>query len=194
MFGLRLLTAVPKQAWAAIGIALVAAALVLGAYGYGYGSGKANATAEAADAMDEYKEGVRDREREQERLLAKANEANSELERTYEQRISDLRASLARENAEAAARDASTIADLLTGVKRLRLATANCSSAGAGDPDASPAGANGAGSAELAPETSAALWGIAGDGDRAIRKLTALQDWARSAVALCGAPAGGDTP
>jgi len=194
MFGLGLLTAIPKQGWAAIGIILVAAALALGSYGYGYGSGKANATAEAAQALDKYKEEVRAREREQARLLVEANEANAELERTHEQRISDLRASLARENAEAAARDASTIADLRDGTRRLRLATANCSSAQAGNTDASPAGADGTGSAELAPETSAALWGIAGDGDRAIRKLTALQEWARSAVALCGVQPGGGTP
>lgn len=181
-----LLSVIPKQGWALFGVLLVLGAFTLGSYGYGYGSGTANATAEAAEAMDEYKEKVREREREQARLLVEANESTAELERTHEQRISELRANLNRENAEAAARDANTIADLRNGTRRLRLSTTNCGSTASGRADSPSTGIDGARSAELTPEASAALWRIAGDGDRAIRKLTALQQWAKAAVDLCG--------
>ena len=177
MFGFS----VPK-AWIVAGASAALAAAVL----VGYGAGRADATAKAAKVLDEYKEEVREREREQARLLAEANDENREQEKRHEQRVAELRAGFALEQADAAARDDRTIADLRSGNQRLRLQVANCGgSAQAGTPEPASAGADGAGGAELAPEAAAALWSIAGDGDRAIRKLTALQDWARSAVQLC---------
>ena len=183
MFGF----AVPSKVWAAAGVLLAVALIALAGYGYGYGSGKADATADAAKAMDKYKEEVRDREREQERLLTEANDKNRDLENQHEREVADLRASFAQQQADAKARDDRRIADLRAGNDRLRLQVASCSAPQPGSSGAAPGGADGAGTAELAPETAATLWGIAGDGDRAIRKLTALQEWARSAVKLCGA-------
>lgn len=156
-----LLAAIPRKAWILIVVHLFAAAIIVGSYGYGYDKAKAKA------------------EKEQAELMARA----TEKEREYEQQISGIRAKAAQENATAAARDARTIRALRNGAKRLRLATADCTPAKA---NASAVGTDGAGSAELAPSVAATLWRIAGDGDRAIRKLTALQAWARSAVDLCG--------
>lgn len=172
-----------SKVWAAAGVLLAVALIALAGYGFGYGSGKADATAEAAEAMDKYKEEVRAREREQERLLAEANDKNREQEKAHEQRVADLRAEFAQQQADARARDGRTIADLRSGNQRLRLQASSCGAA-----ESAPGGVDGAGTAELAPETSAALWGIAADGDRAIRKLTAIQAWARSAVQLCTLP------
>jgi hypothetical protein len=168
----------------AAGLVLAAGLLALA----GYGFGRAHEARVAAERMDEYKEEVRAREREQERLLAEANERNRQQEIEHEQRVADLRAEFAQQQADARARDERTIADLRSGNQRLRIQVASCSSAQPGSPGAAPGGADGAGTAELAPETSAALWSIAADGDRAIRKLTALQTWARSAVQLCTLP------
>lgn len=177
-----------SKVWAAAGVLLAVALIALAGYGFGYGSGKADATAEAAEVMDKYKEEVRAREREQERLLAEANDKNREQEKAHEQRVADLRAEFAQQQADARARDERTIADLRSGNQRLRLQVSSCGAARSGAAESAPGGADGAGTAELAPETSAALWGIAADGDRAIRKLTALQAWARSAVQLCTLP------
>ena len=177
-----------SKVWAAAGVLLAVALIAFAGYGYGYGSGKADATAEAAEAMDKYKEEVRAREREQERLLAEANDKNREQEKAHDKRVADLRAEFARSNTEARERDARTVADLRAGNQRLRLQVTACRATPTNSPGGPAAGADGAGTAELAPETSAALWGIAADGDRAIRKLTALQAWARSAVQLCTLP------
>lgn len=177
-----------SKVWAAAGVLLAVALIALAGYGYGYGSGKADATAEAAEALDKYKEEVRAREREQERLLAEANDKNREQEKAHEQRVADLRAEFAQQQADARARDDRTIADLRSGNQRLRLQVASCSAARSGAAESAPGGVDGTGTAELAPETAAALWGIAADGDRAIRKLTALQAWARSAVRMCNVP------
>lgn len=172
------------KVWAAAGVLLAVALIALACYGCGYVSGKADATAKAAEVMDKYKEEVRARER----LLAAANDKNREQEKAHEQRVADLRAEFARQQADARARDERTIADLRSSNQRLRIQVSSCSAAKSGAAESAPGGADGAGTAELAPETSAALWSIAADGDRAIRKLTALQAWARSAVQLCTIP------
>ncbi|APL99441.1 Rz protein [Bordetella phage CN1] len=177
--------AVPSKLKVAAALGVAAILLVSAGFGLGYGYGGTKATEKAAEAMDAYKEEVREREREQERLLAEANDRNREQEKAHEQRVADLRAEFAQQQADAAARDQRTIADLRSGNQRLRLQVTSCRAASAGSPEPAPGGADGAGSAELAPETAAALWGIAGDGDRAIRRLTALQAWARSAVQTC---------
>lgn len=176
---LALLSRIPARAWAYVFGALAVLGLLIGAYGYGYGSGKAKATAKAAQEMQEYRDQVAVWQAEQSAKV-------TELENQHEQRVSDLRAEFARENAEAAERDAAVISRLRNGTERLRLQASSCSTAEAGEASAASGGADGAGTVELASETSAALWAIARDGDRAIRKLTALQEWARSAVELCG--------
>ncbi|MBC8729967.1 lysis system i-spanin subunit Rz [Paraburkholderia sp. UCT2] len=81
-------------------------------------------------------------------------------------------------------------ADVRAGDVRLRVATASCaaSAGGSGVPGAGAAagGTDGTGTAELDGSAADALLGITGDGDRAIRKLTALQDYAREALRVCG--------
>ncbi|KDP84723.1 hypothetical protein CF70_018060 [Cupriavidus sp. SK-3] len=68
-------------------------------------------------------------------------------------------------------------AEYLSGTRRLSLAVSSCQ-AGAGGATADPGAAGGAGEAraELAPETAAALDGIARDGDRGIRDANACID------------------
>ena len=150
---------------------LLLSAVALG--GYLYGTGKAA-------------EKAAERERALLTQLNEANEKNREQEKAHDKRVADLRAEFAQQQADARARDERTIADLQSGNQRLRLQVYSCGAARSGAAESATGGADGAGTAELAPEASAALWGIAADGDRAIRKLTALQDWARSAVTLCG--------
>jgi hypothetical protein len=50
------------------------------------------------------------------------------------------------------------------------------------------AGTDGAGTAELDGSTADALLGITGDGDRIARKVSAVQEYAREAQRMCGAP------
>ena len=150
---------------------LLLSAVALG--GYLYGTGKAA-------------EKAAERERTLLTQLTEANDKNREQEKAHEQRVADLRAEFARSNTEARERDARTVADLRAGNQRLRLQVTACSATPTDSPGGPAPGVDGTRTAELAPETAAALWSIAADGDRAIRKLTALQDWARSAVTLCG--------
>lgn len=124
-------------------------------------------------------------ELEQQRQLNLANEANRALEAEHEKHVADLRAEFATAQAKEKADDEKTVGDLRSGIKRLRLQVAACSPTNPGEADLAPIRIDGAGTAELSPETAATLWTIAADGDRCARKLTALQEWARSAVQLC---------
>lgn len=145
----------------------------LGVWG-GYQYADKKATAAAAEAAAEAAE-----------ALAEANRRNRQLEKEHESRIQDLRAEFAAREAEARERDAAVISDLRDGTERLRFQVRSCRSARPSGAEAAAPGADGGGEAELAPETAAALWGIAGDGDAYARRLNALQDWARSALELC---------
>ena len=169
-----------------IALALIALTIAYGSYGLG----RAHEASVASKRMIDYRAEVHAREMEQQRALAAANDKNREQEQAHEQRIADLRAEYARTAADQAARDRRTIDDLYAGYQRLRLQVTSRPV----DPGADPAlaaafGIDGDGRAELAPATAAALYSIAADGDAAIRRLTALQAWARSAVELCGASA-----
>lgn len=117
--------------------------------------------------------------------LAEANARYRAKEREHEQTVQDLRADFAAREAEARERDDAVIADLRDGTQRLRLQVTSCRNARLPDADPASGGVDGGDRAELAPETSAALWGIAADGDAAARRLKALQDWAEAAVQLC---------
>lgn len=159
---------------AAVGLAL-AAALVAAGYGFGRASGVAQGAAELAA----YKETAA-------RELREANDRNRELERQHAEEVTAIKERLARENATERERDQRTVDDLRAGNRRLRLQVASCDSARSGEGAGTPGGSDGAARAELAPEAAAALWGIASDGDRAIRDLTALQDWAEVVIKACG--------
>lgn len=110
-------------------------------------------------------------------------------ERANDQRVSDLRVMYAKAEAAARASDAVVSRDLADGTRRVRIPVASCCpNATALGP--APGGVDGTETAELPGPIAAALYAIAADGDQAIRQLTALQDWSRSAVVLCGGKSG----
>jgi hypothetical protein len=115
----------------------------------------------------------------------KAQENYRNLERKNVKDILHLADEFNQKDLDARERDAAVIADLRSGNQRLRLQVKNCSRATKGG--ASAEGVDGGGTAELAPEAAATLWGIAGDGDRAVRKLTALQQYVLTILPICGA-------
>ncbi len=179
------MSVVPEKVWAAAGGLLFLVLL----FGVGYGFGRADGLETGAAALDKYKDEVRERERVQFDLLIAVQDQYRELEREHETNVANLRAEYARANTEAQSMDSRVIDDLRSGIKRLRVQVASCSAdTNSGSSGPSSGGANGAGAAELTGAASEHLWRIAADGDRAIRKLTALQDWARSAVKLCNVP------
>lgn len=176
------LLASPNRLWFAVAVAVAAGLVASAGYGFGYGSGRAK----GAEKLDAYKVEVHERELKQERELSSANDRNRSLENDHAREVADLRTEYATHQADAKARDDQRIADLRSGNDRLRVQVTNCRTTQPDTAATASGGADGAGTAELAPEAAAALWAIASDGDRAIRKLTALQAWARSAVDLCG--------
>jgi len=120
--------------------------------------------------------------------LAVADAKYRQAEVTYERNVSDLRRTFAAADATANAKDAASGAALRSGAVRLRFPLAARCPEAAGARSAA-ARVDAATRGELAPEVAAALFAIAADGDAAIRQLTALQAWSRSAVTLCSPPA-----
>lgn len=181
------------KVWAIMGAAALAVALaVFGAgtgFGYAWGTGSAAEKAEKLAAQHAAEKLA------QQSALNEANTRNRNMERSHEQEVADLRARLAGEEGKEQATDARAAADLRSGDDRLRLPVRTCSAAVTDAAQSAAARADEEARAELAPETSAALYTIAADGDAAIRQLTGLQAWAESAVKLCGAtPPEGTTP
>lgn len=173
-----------------VALALLISLFWWSAYSQGRAAGYTAATEKAQARIEQLKADVHHREMEQQAIVAIANENNRRKEQAHEKRIADLRAEYARAAADQAARDRRTIDDLHSGYQRLRLQVArNAADAKASTAAAAAFGIDADGRAELAPEAAAALYAIAADGDAAIRRLTALQAWARSAVELCGASA-----
>lgn len=179
------------QAWAyALGAVLLIAVASAGiGYGFGHGDGKVAGLKENQAKLDK---AVADRAAEREagaKALAEANARNRAQELAHEQRVAALRVEFATQQATEAAADARRLADLRSGNDHLRLRVASCEArpyptdtswAGPSAP-----GAYGPAYAELAPEVGAALYGIAADGDSAIRQLNKLIDWTESAVKAC---------
>ena len=127
--------------------------------------------------------------------VAKVEAEYRETEKVHEKVIDSIRVQYATEAATAKAVDAPILRDLGVGVRRVgvRPNLARC------NPNPSPTGTtttgvNGAGSPEFTPKVGEDLYRIPTDGDRAIRKLTALQAWARSAVTLCNTQPKGSKP
>ncbi|MGF6444412.1 lysis system i-spanin subunit Rz [Paraburkholderia youngii] len=104
--------------------------------------------------------------------------------------VAEIEAKYRKENNDAQQTIDSLRADVRDGAVRLRVATARCiAPAGGGDRGdvgTAAGGSDGAGTAELDGATAADLLTITADGDRAIRKLTVLQDYAREAQRVCG--------
>lgn len=138
--------------------------------------------------------------REEERVraaeaLAQADRKYREKEQDHAREIADLRVEFAKADAKEDTVDARASAELRTGERRMRIRVAVPVPAGCPDPaQAGPApsgadGANGAGpagtTAEIDPATAGKLYAIPVKGDEAIRRLTAMQAWAREAVKLC---------
>jgi hypothetical protein len=103
---------------------------------------------------------------------------------TYAKQIDQLRVEYAKTETTAQVVDSATVRALDAGARRVRLPVVRC---GPNPAAAGPttARADDSASAELPGPVAAALYAIAADGDQAIRQLTALQAWARSAVTLC---------
>lgn len=171
----------PRPGWG--GTLALALCSALAAYGAGYRAGLASGTAD----MERLRQSVATREAAQQQRLLDAERRNQDQETAHAQRVAALHAAYATRAAEARQRDARVLAELRAGQQRLRLPATHPVSAPLAA-DAATAGIDDAGDGELAPATAAALYTIAADGDRAIDKLNALQDWARSALLRCGAP------
>ena len=181
------------KVWTILGAAALAVALAV--FGAGTGFGYAWGTGSANDKAAKLAEQVAKEKLAQQTALNAANERNRTREREHDQEVSDLRARLATAEGREQATDARAAADFRSGDDRLRLPVRTCSTAVADAAQSAAARADAEARAELAPETSAALYGIAADGDAAIRQLTGLQEWAESAVKLCGLqPPEGKTP
>lgn len=118
--------------------------------------------------------------------VGRLNDKLTEKERQHVAEITDLRREFAEKNTVEREADARRIADLSAGNERLRLrfVTPRCATPSAGAASA-PGGVDGTTSAELAPEVGAALFGIASDGDSAIRQLTGLQAYTLNLYKTC---------
>jgi hypothetical protein len=128
------------------------------------------------------------REREQ-RAMVNAQERYRTEEEFHAKEVRELQSRYASQQQTAAAVDARAVADLGSGVRRLRFPVARgCPSAAA--PGGTPGRIDEAAPAEIAPEIARSLYSIAADGDEAIRQLTALQAWVRDALRLCGQQGG----
>ncbi len=152
----------------------VALGLALMGFGLGYHRARVSSLQEM-NALNE------------QRLIAE-NVADGKLrqkEVDHAKEVAELRVQLAKESARERAADIATIARLRDGSERLRFEVSSCRSAPGVPGDPASGGADGAGRAELAPETAAALFRIVADGDDAIRKFGKLQEWARTAVKRC---------
>lgn len=173
------------KVWAIAGVAALVVALAL--FGAGAGTGYAWGTDNAAKKVTKAQKELADYKADQLTAVNKINEANRAKELKHEQEVSGLRARLAAEEGKEQGVDATAVAGYRNGNDRLRLPVRTCSTAVAAAAESAAARAHEEASAELAPETAATLYGIAADGDTAIRQLTGLQEWAESAVKLCSA-------
>ncbi|QYW02114.1 i-spanin [Stenotrophomonas phage Sonora] len=166
------------KVWAILGAAALAVALSLfgagAGFGYAWGNGS-GAKELAKEKADRAKDAL-----DAQKALNAANETNRKQESKHAQ---DVAAILKQYNIETGKEneiDARTVADLRTGDDRLRLPVRTCDSAIASASDAAASRASDQARAELAPETSAALYGLTADGDSAIRERNALIDWVYS--------------
>ena len=173
MTALAVLSSIAKR-WRLI---LEAALIVAIFAAHGLGKRKGSAAAHAEDAA---KAAV---------AAAAAETRYRERELANERTIADVRRTYASTEATAKAADAHDVADLRSGLLRVRIPTTRrCPDTPA--TGSSAARADDPSTAELAPKAAADLRAIADDGDEAIRQLTALQEWARAAVLLCSPSAG----
>ena len=124
-------------------------------------------------------------EQERTTALAQAEATYRQKESEHAAQINKLQQSYARKNLEADVVDAAASRDLGTGRERRRFPLARASCPKPAQVAAPSARTDGEATGELAPETARSLYSIAADGDKAIRQLTALQEWSREAVELC---------
>lgn len=161
-------------AWAAVG--------VVAAVGISYGVGHLIGTIEERARGDSKASRlVQDHLRE----VGKLNSDKRQLERDHETETTAIILAFSEREKARALVNAAAERRLLDGTDRLRLQVTRCGAARA-------AGASGAASspheetrAELAPETSAALYRITADGDEAIEQLTGLQAYVTRLYKTC---------
>lgn len=176
------------KVWACImaGAMIVLLATFGAGYGFGHGSGEVAGLTSKQAEVDALKAAAARHAAADAQATAKANAEAREKERKHEQEVADIRAQHAREDAAARAADARAIADLRNGNQQLRFRVASCGASGPSPFGVPGGGADDATYAELAPETGAAVYAIAADGDAAIRQANGLIDWAESAMKVCG--------
>lgn len=114
------------------------------------------------------------------RAKNEAMAASIEASNAIQAKIAELDAKHTEEMNNARAENDKLRLDLAAGTKRVRVSVRDCRPAEAAGMD------DAASTAELDGATSAALAGIAADGDAAIRQLTALQEWAKTATGSTG--------
>lgn len=117
--------------------------------------------------------------------LAKVEALYRAKELVYVKQVEAQRIQYAKQQATEFATDTRITGDLNSGTQRVRIKVARCDP-GPASARPAPTRIDDTSTAELAPSVAAALYTIAADGDKAIRQLTALQAWAKSAVILCG--------
>lgn len=177
------------KAWAYImaGAMIVLLATFGAGYGFGHGSGEVAGVNSKQAEVDALKAAAARHAAADADATAKANAEAREKERKHEQEVADLKSKFAADQAAAHAVDARAIADLRNGNEWLRLRVTSCGAAGPSPLGVPGQGADDPAYAQLAPETAAAVYGIAADGDAAIRQANGLIDWAESAMKTCGA-------
>lgn len=175
--------------WLYIAGAILLAALAIfgtGA-GIGYGYGAAGATEKAAKTATKLADKVAKEKQAQLTALNAANARNRGWERNFDTKVAEIRAEFNLKEGHEQAVDARTVGDYRAGTDVMRLPVRTCGTAVAAAAEAAADRADGQAGAELTPETAAALYSIAAEGDASIREHNGLIAWAEEAVKLCNA-------
>lgn len=117
--------------------------------------------------------------------VTKAQQSVLDAERDHTAAIARVRTAYEQQAQDAAMANAAVIADLRSSQRRVRVPVTDCRNAAMPAPEPATRADHEPRTAELDPAVAARIWAIAADGDRAVQKLTALQNWAREAVRLC---------
>ena len=162
-----------------IGIAVIVCGIASATAGFfGYKKGYDYASAVHLQHMQE-------RETELLQLVNQAQGATLEAERIHTASVAAIHSDYERQATEQAAQAAAIIADLRDSNQRVRIKVTDCDNPAVPASSSAAGIDNGSRTAELDGQVAARIWAIAADGERAIAKLTALQQWANKAVLLC---------
>ena len=124
-------------------------------------------------------------EREAEAALAVANAKYRAIEDQHAKDIASVRLEYVKQQTTAEVADRAVVRDLNRGATGLRFKLTKCDPA-MPNGGASPGGATGAPTGQLAPATAGSLYSIAGDGDTCCRQVNGLLDYIDKLVARFG--------